>query len=162
VNESRVIVSGNVATEPHLTTTSQGVPVVRFRLASTASYFDKASETWVDRSTSFYSVSCFRSLAINVEECVGMGDPVVVYGAPAVRDWEKDGRTGTSAEIEASFVGHDLARGTSKFRRRSRVQELAEAEAVAAARGAGTDDVPPGVDPQTGEVLDEADAVPVG
>ena len=44
-----------------------------------------------------------------------MGQPLVVYGRLKVRDWERDGRKGTTVEVEASAVGHDLSRGTSMW-----------------------------------------------
>ena len=50
-----------------------------------------------------------------------------------VREWEQEGRTRTSVEIDARSVGHDLARGSSRFARRVRPVE----EGAGRARDAG-------------------------
>jgi single-strand DNA-binding protein len=49
------------------------------------------------------------------------GERIVVSGRLKVRDWDNGERSGTSVEIEASAIGHDLTFGTSAFERRSLV-----------------------------------------
>jgi single-strand DNA-binding protein len=45
----------------------------------------------------------------------------VVSGRLKIRDWDNGERSGTSVEIEAAAIGHDLTFGTSSFERRSLV-----------------------------------------
>lgn len=130
MNETLVTVVGNVATQPETTVTASGLAMTRFRLASTARRFDSERGGWTDGPTSFYTVRAWRTLAGNVKESVGLGEPLLVQGRLRVREEEKDGRRYVSAEIEATAIGHDLARGTARFTRVSSTAPL-RPEAVA-------------------------------
>ncbi|MFI0861264.1 single-stranded DNA-binding protein [Streptomyces smyrnaeus] len=120
MNETYVTVLGNVATKVDHWTAPSGVPVARFRLASTVRRFDKHKGCWTDASTSFYTVWAWRGLAVNVASSVARGEPVVVRGQLRVVEEEREDRRYLSADLMASTVGHDLARGTSAFVRTSR------------------------------------------
>jgi len=99
--------------EPH------GVSVANFRVASTPRI--KRKGDWMDGETTWYSVSAWRSLADNVRESVRKGDAVIVHGRLRSETWTReDGQTSTTMVVEASFVGHDMTRGTSEFTRSSR------------------------------------------
>lgn len=125
MNETLVTVVGNVATEPEMHTTATGVGVTRFRLATTARRWDAARGAWTDGPTSFYTVRAWRTLAGHVKESVGLGEPLLVQGRLKIRDEERDGRRYTDAEIEAVAVGHDLARGVTRFSRTSMTTTMA-------------------------------------
>ncbi|UNZ19294.1 single-stranded DNA-binding protein [Streptomyces sp. 891-h] len=120
MNETYVTVTGNVATKVDHWTSPSGVPVARFRLASTVRRFDKHRDCWTDASTSFYTVWAWRGLATNVASSVARGEPVVVRGQLRIVEDEREGRRYLTADLMASTVGHDLARGTSAFVRVSR------------------------------------------
>lgn len=112
-------VRGFVATDPSLTTYDSGTRVTTFRLAATPRYFDRGSGQWVNGDTNWFSVSCFRELAMNVQCSVKKGEPVLVTGRLRVRQFDrKEGGTGTSVGIEAESVGHDLVLGTATYARR--------------------------------------------
>jgi single-strand DNA-binding protein len=117
MNETLVTVVGNVATDPETHATATGVPMTRFRLATTARRWDAERGAWTDGSTSFFTVRAWRNLAGNVKESIALGEPLVVQGRLRVREEEKDGRRYVSAEIEAVAVGHDLSRGVARFTR---------------------------------------------
>ncbi|MEV0278376.1 single-stranded DNA-binding protein [Streptomyces sp. NPDC050610] len=117
MNEALVTVVGNVATAPDFKQAATGAAVSRFRLASTVRRFDRGRGEWVDGSTSFYTVWAWRSLASNVVASVSVGEPVVVQGKLRIQQGDRDGKRWLSADIEAVAIGHDLARGTSAFRR---------------------------------------------
>lgn len=117
MSETLVTLVGNVATQPELKQTSTGVPVVRFRLASTERRYDRVGERWTDGHTSFYTVWAWRTLAENVSGSVAVGEPVVVQGRLRVHEREESGQSFLSASVDALTVGHDLNRGTSAFRR---------------------------------------------
>ena len=108
-----ITLTGIVATTPrHVVTTSQ-VAITSFRLASGQRRFDRAKNAWVDAQTNWYSVSTFRQLAFNVALSVHKGEHVIVTGRLKIRDWENHQRNGTSIEVEADSVGHDLLWCTS-------------------------------------------------
>ncbi len=127
MHESLVTITGNVATDLRHVETDGGLHITSFRLASTPRRFEKG-EGWVDGETSYYSVSCWRFLAQNVSASVNKGDPVVVTGTLRVRQWEKDGKTGLSTEIDARVVGHDLSRGLSRFTKVTRTRAVGPEE----------------------------------
>src|SRR5690606_33719003 len=57
---------------------------------------------------------------------LSLGEPVVVQGRLKVRTEQRDGQQGrVSADIDAVTIGHDLARGTSAFRRSGRPEQPA-------------------------------------
>ena len=120
MNNSVVQVIGNVASDIRFNTTTYGVPVASFRLAATERKFDKETSRWVDGDVNWYTVSCWRSLAENVTESINKGEPVFVIGRLNLRSWERDEKRGTTMEITAEIVGHDLARGTASFRKATR------------------------------------------
>lgn len=112
-------VSGIVATTPRHVVTSEGLAITSFRLASTQRRFDKGQAQWVDIDTNWYTVVSFRQLAINANKSLNKGDRVVATGRVKVRNWQNDDKSGTSVEIEADALGHDLLWGTSAFERTS-------------------------------------------
>lgn len=117
MSETLVTIVGNVATQPELKQTSTGVPVTRFRLATTERRYDRTEERWNDGHTSFYTVWAWRTLGENVAGSVGIGEPLVVQGRLRVHEREDKGQGFVSASIDAVAVGHDMSRGTSAFRR---------------------------------------------
>ncbi len=112
-----ISVTGLVATTPRHITTSEGLAITSFRLASSQRRYDRTQQRWIDADTNWYTVSCFRGLATNAAESVVKGDRVMVSGRLKIRDWENTDRSGTTVEIEADNVGHDLFWGTSTFTR---------------------------------------------
>ena len=44
---------------------------------------------------------------------------MVVSGRVRIRDWEHDSGSGTSVEVEADALGHDLLWGTTTYTRSS-------------------------------------------
>lgn len=115
-----VTIVGNVATDPTQGRTASGVPVTNFRLASTHRRFDDASQTWIDVSTNWYSVAAFRQLAEHAKVSLRSGDSVIVTGRMRIRAWENNGKQGTSVDIDADAIGHDLRWGTTAYRRTPR------------------------------------------
>lgn len=120
---SAVTIQGLVATTPRHIVTQDGLPITSFRLAESTRKFDPAQNKWVDGETNWFTVTAFKTLAINVAKSINKGDRIVVTGNLNVRDWDNGERTGTSVEVEAASVGHDLSWGTSVFTRTVLVQE---------------------------------------
>jgi single-strand DNA-binding protein len=118
-----ITVSGLVATTPRHLVTQDGLPITSFRLASSQRRFDRAQNRWIDGDTNWFTVTAFRQLAINVAGSVSKGERILVGGKLRVRDWDNGERAGTSVEIEAEALGHDLTWGSSVFTRTVLVRE---------------------------------------
>jgi single-strand DNA-binding protein len=76
--------------------------------------------------TTWFSVSCWRTLADNVRDSIRKGDPVVVHGRLQMDVWDRDGRQSVSPLVQAVYVGHDLNRGRSAFDRVSPQEKPAD------------------------------------
>ncbi|MFF8974142.1 single-stranded DNA-binding protein [Streptomyces sp. NPDC014995] len=124
MNETMVCAVGNVATQPVYRELSAGASA-RFRLAVTSRYWDREKSTWTDGHTNFFTVWANRQLATNAAASLNVGDPVMVQGRLKVRTEVREGQSWTSADIDAVAIGHDLARGTSAFRRAGRTEPTA-------------------------------------
>jgi single-strand DNA-binding protein len=121
INDAQVFLSGYVARDPRFRITASGISNVSLRVAYTPRRVDRETGEWTDGATSFVSVVCWRTLADNVARCLHKGEPVLVKGRLQVRPYEKDGVSRLAVEVEATSVGHDLARGVASFQRPRRV-----------------------------------------
>ncbi len=137
-----ITVCGIVATEPRHLVTDTGIAISSMRLASPSRRWDRSTSSWTNGTTNWFTVTAFRSLAANVHKSLKKGDRIVVTGRVRIRTWERDGRGGTSVEIDAEGIGHDLAWGISNWIRVPR--HSTESTAVPGDS--------PSVDPRTGEV----------
>lgn len=117
INETQVFLAGYVAREPRFRMTTRGIASASMRVACTPRWVDRETGEWTDGETSFVTVLCWRALADNVAKCLHKGEPVLVKGRLHVRRYEKDGVPRLAVEIEATSVGHDLARGVASFQR---------------------------------------------
>ena len=140
--DTLVTVTGHVASEPVLRTTSGGKRVVNFRVASTERRYDKGVAAWRDGDTIFLTVSCWHNAAENLADSVEKGQPVICYGRLKQRSYDdRDGQRRVSLEIEAYAVGHDLTKGVATFRRAAGTRRSEESEPVVAVVVAGEDAV---------------------
>lgn len=103
-------VSGLVATTPRHLVTHEGLAITSFRIAEHDNNDPSSITNW-------YTITAFKQMAINAASSITKGDRVVVVGALKVREWDNGERSGTSVEIEATALGHDLEWGTSEFKR---------------------------------------------
>ncbi|GAA5029870.1 single-stranded DNA-binding protein [Microbacterium fluvii] len=112
-----ITIVGNIATDPHFRRSQNGVTITSFRLASTQRVQDRATGAWSDGDTNWYSVSTYRALADHSFASLRKGERVIVTGRLRIRDWEAGDKHGTSVDIDADAVGHDLLWGTTLFTR---------------------------------------------
>lgn len=155
-NEAIVSVAGYIATDPDFLKSKSGTAAMtKMRLAWTPRRFDRETNGWVDQSTCFVWVKCWRKLAENAYFSLSKGDPVVVSGTLTVSEYlAKDGTRRTSVDITATAIGHDLTRGVTSIHRQrppsdpaSQDSRSADAESAEAGSdrpespeaGAGTD-----------------------
>ena len=134
VFETNLVIVGNVLTAPEWRRIpSTGALVANFRVASTARRFDRENDRWIDGHSVRVRVVAWRRLAENVASSVAVGDPVIVSGRLYTRDWkDENGNPRISYEMEAYAIGHDLARGRSRFYRSKAGQGVALLEDGAA------------------------------
>ncbi|GAA1773647.1 single-stranded DNA-binding protein [Agromyces lapidis] len=121
-----ITVTGVVGTDPHQHVTGDGLVITSFRVASTRRFFDRAKGEWTDGETNWYGVSAFRQLARNASLSIRKGERVIVQGRLRQRAWETATKSGTSVEIEADAIGHDLAWCVSTY---AKVQSARPAQA---------------------------------
>lgn len=115
MNETEVTIAGRVVADPEHRTTRSGMQFTTFRIASTVRRRNREG-VFVDGATSFYNVAAYRSLGMNVHCSLRKGEPVVVHGRQTVNSWQRsDESWGTSVEIEAARIGHDLTFGTTAY-----------------------------------------------
>lgn len=126
-----VTIVGRVATDPTQGQIGGGATVTNFRMASTHRRFDNATQTWTDSGTNWFSVAAFRQLGEHAKASLRTGDSIIVTGKLRIRTWESNGKQGTSVDIEADAIGHDLRWGTSAFLARSRANPTAADQATA-------------------------------
>jgi single-strand DNA-binding protein len=117
MNEDRITVTGVVGSDPRPYLSSKGLPITTFRLASSPRVFDRERGEWRDGETNWYSVSAFRRLADNTALSLRKGEHVVVTGKLRLRAWQTAEKSGTSAEIDADAIGHDLSWAVTRAQR---------------------------------------------
>lgn len=124
-----ITVTGLVATEPRHIVTSEGLTITSFRLASNQRRFDRSANAWIDGDTNWYTVTSFRQLGTHVATSVKKGHRVIVTGRVRIRDWSTEDKKGTTIEIDADAVGHDLTWGRASFERTVMLAPAAEKDA---------------------------------
>jgi len=117
MSNDTITITGLVATTPRLITTGEGLTISSFRLASTQRRFDKDAEKWTDGETNWFTVTCFRQLGTNVGRSINKGERVIVTGTLRIREWDNGEKVGTTVEVEADTIGHDLLWGSASFSR---------------------------------------------
>lgn len=100
---------GNLADDPELRHTTNGVPVCQMRVANTPRTFDRTTEKWVDAEPTWVRVVSWRNLAQNVADSLRKGERVIAYGKLENREYEnKEGEKRYSLEMQAEAIGPDL------------------------------------------------------
>lgn len=99
MNINKVILIGNLASDPELRTTPEGQPVCSFRLATNRIWIDKQTGQ-KHQKTEFHNVVCWRRLAEIASQYLKKGSMVFVEGRLETRSWEdKTGAKKSRTEI---------------------------------------------------------------
>lgn len=115
MNDTLVTLQGYVGATPKLRPAGETV-VADFRLGCTPRHYHRATETWVEDQTQWFTVTAWRWLGENCAASLQRGDAVVVHGRMRLNTWaDANGVEQQTWEIVATSVGHDLNRGTSTF-----------------------------------------------
>lgn len=110
---------GTVGQDPRTGAFDDGRAWANVRIAVNHDYFNGATGEVVNRGVSWFDVSAYGALARNLGFSVRKGDSIIVVGELRLRDWEKEGRTGTSGTIIADYAGPNLLFGVAKYMRSS-------------------------------------------
>ena len=103
VGHIRIIVIGNVGTDPEMRYSAQGMPRTTFRLASNRVSNNQAGER--QEQTEWFTVVAFRQLAEQCNQYLAKGRRAYVEGRLQTRTWEaNDGKTRFVNEIVADRV----------------------------------------------------------
>ena len=109
-----ITLTGIVATRPGHIVTTEGLAITSFRLATAQRGYDRETGEWVERETNWYTVTAFRALAVNAADSIVKGDRIIVAGRLRIRAWINGEKSGTTVEVEADAIGHDLGWGTTR------------------------------------------------
>jgi single-strand DNA-binding protein len=122
--DNQITLRGYLTAEPKLhQKTAAAAPVTEIRVGSTPRRLNRETGEWQDAPTSYFTVKCWRRLAINAVSSLHKGDMVVVRGRFYMNHWvDSQQRPRATLEIEADSLGHDLAYGWSHFLRGTRPQ----------------------------------------
>ncbi|HET9142181.1 single-stranded DNA-binding protein [Actinophytocola sp.] len=118
--ETYLTVVGRVITDVTQRTTSTGDKVCGFRMVSTERRYDRDEQQWRDGDKLFVNVTCWRRLGENVAVSVFKGDPVVVTGRLHLNEYQVNGESRTTLELEAKAIGPNLSACTAMLQRPAR------------------------------------------
>ena len=136
VNINRVVLTGNLTSDPELRSTPSGTAVCKLRVACNTRRKDGASGEWVDKPN-YFNVTVWGAQGENAARYLSKGRPVAIDGRLEWSEWEaQDGSKRQAVEIIADtvqFLGNGKDRSDS-----GPEQELASV----AAGGEGDEDIP--------------------
>ncbi len=127
--ENQITLRGFITAEPKFRqTANMSAPVTEIRVGSTPRRLNRETGEWQDLPTSYFTVKCWRRLAVNAVGSLHKGDMVVIRGRFTARHWvDNQQRPRTTIEIEADSLGHDLAYGWSHFLRATQAPPASQA-----------------------------------
>jgi single-strand DNA-binding protein len=113
---NKVILIGNLGSDPEVRYTPDGTAVANFNIATSDEWTDKDSGERKKR-TEWHRIVAWRRLGEICGEYLSKGKQVYVEGKLQTRSWEKDGVTRYTTEVIASdvqFLGSRNAGDTFK------------------------------------------------
>lgn len=131
-NLNKVMIIGNVGTEPEMRFTPNGNPVTTFRVATSRTFTTSEGER--KQETEWFTVVTWNKLAESCNQFLTKGRRAYVEGKLRTRNWEgQDGQRRTRVEIVAERV---------LFLDRQAVGQLSTDENVASEDGMEVGDLP--------------------
>lgn len=131
---NKAILIGRVGKDPDCSYTQGGLAVVKFSIATSEEWIDKASNEKKER-TEWHRIVCFGKLGEICGKYLTKGSQVYVEGKLQTRSWEQDGVTRYRTEIVIDQMrmlgGQNQAPG-----------QAASSQAAPAPAGGFDDDIP--------------------
>jgi len=112
---NKVILLGNLGSDPEHKFLASGQAVCNFRIATTEKWRDKNEQ--MQERTEWHRIVVYGKQAENATKYLGKGKQVYIEGKIQTRSWEKDGETHYMTEIVATsmvFVGSAGSGGQGK------------------------------------------------
>ena len=101
---NKVILIGNVGSDPEVRYLDRGVAIANFNLATTERGYTMQNGTQVPDKTEWHAIVLWRNLAEWAEKYVRKSMKLYVEGRLQTRTWEKDGQVRRKTEIIAENV----------------------------------------------------------
>jgi single-strand DNA-binding protein len=150
-NINRVIITGNLTTDPELRSLPSGTSVCKLRVACNTRRKDGASGEWVDKPN-YFDVTVWGQQGENCARYLSKGRPVAIDGRLEWREWQtQEGAKRQSIDIIADAVQflsspRDDAGGNGGFTPRSDIpvdtDDFATAPAGGRPSAPADDDIP--------------------
>ena len=126
-NLNKVMIIGNVGTDPEMRFTPNGSPVTSFRIATSRAYTSAEGER--KQETEWFTVTAWNKLAESCNQFLTKGRRAYVEGRLRTRTWEgQDGQKRTRVEIMAERVLFLDRQGAAPLTEESKSEEIATEE----------------------------------
>jgi single-strand DNA-binding protein len=145
-NINRVVITGNLTTDPELRSLPSGTSVCKLRVACNTRRKDNSTGEWVDKPN-YFDVTVWGAQGENCARYLSKGRPVAIDGRLEWREWESpEGHKRQGVDIIAEAVQflsspRDDGGGGNGFTARSDIP--ADTSDFAAAPTAGSSSPPP-------------------
>ena len=148
-NINRVIITGNLTTDPELRSLPSGTSVCKLRVACNTRRKDNSTGEWVDKPN-YFDVTVWGAQGENCARYLSKGRPVAIDGRLEWREWEQEGHKRQAIDIIADAVQflsspRDEGGAGNGFTARSDIPVDTNDFATAPAAGSsatGDDDIP--------------------
>ena len=101
---NKVILIGNVGSDPDVRYLERGVAIANFNLATTERGYTMQNGTQVPDKTDWHAIVLWRNLAEWAERNIRKGMKLYVEGKLQTRTWEKDGQRRSKTEVIAENI----------------------------------------------------------
>ena len=126
-NLNKIMIIGNVGTDPEMRFTPNGSPVTSFRMATSRTYTSPEGER--KQETEWFTVTAWNKLAESCNQFLTKGRRAYVEGRLRTRTWEgQDGQKRTRVEIMAERVLFLDRQGAAPLGEEPRTEEAATEE----------------------------------
>jgi single-strand DNA-binding protein len=98
-NINRVIITGNLTSDPDLRSLPSGTSVCKLRVACNTRRKDNASGEWVDKPN-FFDVTVWGAQGENCARYLSKGRPVAIDGRLEWREWEATDGSGKRQAVD--------------------------------------------------------------
>jgi len=113
-NINRIVLTGNLTTDPELRSLPSGMSVCSLRVACNTRRKDQSSGEWVDKPN-YFNVTVWGAQGENAARYLSKGRPVAIDGRLEWREWEsQDGTKRQATDIIADSVQFLGSRGGSE------------------------------------------------
>ncbi len=148
-NINRVIITGNLTSDPELRSLPSGTAVCKLRVACNTRRKDNSTGEWVDKPN-YFDVTVWGAQGENCAQYLSKGRPVAVDGRLEWREWEAKDGSGKRQSVDiiadsVQFLGsrEDGGGNGSRFTPQSDVPaDTGDFQAAPAGDGSSDDDIP--------------------